>query len=132
DRARRRRRDNRRYDSRPCSVSSRVDIGVGRVSAGTAKELALRLAICPFDMPTSRAALAGVFRVYQDDRNPSKARLVFDKLPQLGKTPIAVPRSFILASNPCPRADMRQIFQRNPSVRRSEEHTSELQSRDNL
>jgi len=90
---------------------------MSRVSASTAEELALRLTICPFDMPTSRAALAGVFRVYQDDRNPSKSRLVFDKLPQLGKTPIAVPRSFVFASNPCPRADMRQIFQRNPSVR---------------
>jgi len=90
---------------------------MSRVSADTAKELALRLAICPFDMPTSRAALAGVFRVYQDDRNTGQPRLVVDELPQLGKTPIAVPRSFVFASNPCPRADMRQIFQRNSSVR---------------
>ena len=111
-------RDDRRHDTRPQSdVFSRVDIGVRRVSAGAAKELGLTATVGFFDMSTARALLAGVFRVHQDDRNTGQPRLVVDELPQLGETPIAVPRSLFGSSSPGPRADARQVFQGNRAVR---------------
>src|SRR5690606_6377178 len=70
-----------------------------------------------FDMSTARALLAGVFRVRQDDRNTGQPRLVVDELPQLGETPIAVPRSLFGPSSPGPRANPRQVFQGNRAVR---------------
>ena len=69
------------------------------------------------DVPTHGALLTGVFRVHEDDRNTRQPRLVVDELPQLREAPIAVPCSLVGPSSPGPRANARQVFEGNRTVR---------------
>ena len=55
--------------------------------------------------------------VYQHHRYACQARFVGNKLSQLIERPIAVPCSLFSTLSPDPRANTRQIFQANRSVR---------------
>ena len=77
----------------------------------------MRLPVGTFDMPTGKAALRGVAWINHPHLHARPFRFVDDELSKLRESPIAVPRPVLAASNPGPRANVRQVFQRNPSVR---------------
>ena len=87
------------------------------MSTGTAKEFGLTATIGFLDMPTASALLAGIFRVHKKDRNTRSPRLVADEGSQLCESPIAVSCALVRPSNPGPRANARQVFQGNCTVR---------------
>lgn len=68
-------------------------------------------------MSTFKAPLAGICRVYVDYRDACPVCFVCDVLAKLCKSPIAVSGSILSALNPCPLANVRQIFQRNGPLR---------------
>jgi excisionase family DNA binding protein len=80
-------------------------------------EECLRPAIRFLAMPTDATGAAGVSRIDQHDRNTGAFGLVAEKRPELPKRPIAVSCALLRPPNPYPRTNMRQVFQRNRSLR---------------
>jgi hypothetical protein len=70
---------------------------------------------CVYTKPENTAD--GMARIDQDNGYTHSTRFVFDERSQLGESPIAVSCSLVCASSPGPRANARQIFQGNRTLR---------------
>lgn len=87
------------------------------MSASDANKIRLTFPVGLLHMPASIAPLAGVVGIDKDHRNADHLRFVGNKLAQLEKRPVAVPRPLICALDPRPRTDALEVFQSNRPVR---------------
>ena len=87
-------------------------IGISFKTALDAKELRLRAAVRLVDTSTLRASPTRVARIYGDETDARKRRLVGEKRSQLVERPSMQTRSLRLP-NGCPVANTRQIFDGN-------------------
>jgi hypothetical protein len=113
-------RDVRPIDCGPADVLSSTrkrepHIRIPSEGTGGAEELSSRFAIGLVDMPTAWARSAGVAWIDKAHRHAKTGSLIDDKRLQLCKGPRLQYRALRLSS-PHPRLDMRQIFQRYPSI----------------
>ena len=98
-------------------IARSVVVSRGCMTTHDTTKGSLRTAVCPFSMTTDSTPLTCVGRVNGDKHDPGPLRLIRDEGPQLTECPIAVPCSLYRPANPCPRADMRQVFNAYRSLR---------------
>ena len=91
-------------------IPGRVEVGVEREAARPATEQRLCLSVGPVGVSASRAGLAGLPWVDNDDPGAEPFRFVFDKGPQLLEAPAVEPPALFLAGL-CSFADIGQVLQ---------------------
>ena len=107
--------NKRRADSRPACDINRADmIGMVGESARLANKLRLASSVGFVIMSTLGTNARGVPWIDNHHGNSSKKSLVCQKRSKLKERPSRMHRSLALPDR-CPFADVRQIFQRNPS-----------------
>ena len=80
-----------------------------------AEEFGLTLPVSLLAMSTLATGAASIARIDQDDRYSGQLRLVGHELAQLGEGPTMESVTLVSATSRNPIADMRQLFQRNPT-----------------
>lgn len=108
-------RDKRPADVGPACDVDRTDmVGVVGESARLANKLGLASTIGLVDTSAKGAGARCIPRIDNHHGNPSKTSFVCQERSKLEERPSRVHRSLALPDR-CPLADVRQIFQRNPS-----------------
>jgi hypothetical protein len=104
-------------ESTPASnVTGCVSVGVSGKSARLARELVACWPVLIADVSTRRALPRRVARVNKFNRHTDEPALVENLRLEIGEGP-RVQNAALLSISPDPRTDMRQIFERNPSIR---------------
>src|SRR4030095_209204 len=93
-----------------------VEISGNRVATVQTTKCRLAWSVALLTMVALTADARGIARIDQHDGHPGPSRLVFEEPPQLEKRPAAMSIA-LTPPNRDPRSDMRQVFQRDPSLR---------------
>jgi hypothetical protein len=103
-----------RFTSCPADVNGSVDIGMRFVTTGATPKLGLAGAVRLLAMSASRTGAAGVTRVYGNQRDASKLRLVLKEQAQLRERP-TMENCSLPVPNRYPVTDAIEVFNRHPA-----------------